>query len=379
MAGLIDTATSPGSESGKAMRALQLALSPGGTGRRQPVRPALVLLIWICAGNHTQAQSSPDQVVLQGSTTSSRVTLQCEILEYTGQAIRLRTVTTKTERSFPASQVVTVKTPRMPSHERGLADLGKANYAKAKEELTQALTDEARRWVRREIMADLIRCHLRQNDFAAAGEQFRKLYKTDQTTRHIRLIPMVWDEVSLSPESKLTAASWLQDKEAVMRLIGASLLLTDLQYGEAAKDVLQALSREPGTRLRVLAGWQEWRLKQKANDISDLEIARHEKLVEELEKDLRPGAWYLVGQAHLLRQEFDLAAAAFLRLPLSHNTDHPVTSQAMFNAARALEQIGFRSQATQIDKEVVDRYPWSKAAKLSEQALQRPVAKPPSG
>ena len=164
-----------------------------------------------------------------------------------------------------------------------------------------------------------------------------------------------------------------------MRLIGASLLLTDLQYGEAAKDVLQALSREPGTRLRVLAGWQEWRLKQKANDISDLEIARHEKLVEELEKDLRPGAWYLVGQAHLLRQEFDLAAAAFLRLPLSHNTDHPVTSQAMFNAARALEQIGFRSQATQIDKEVVDRYPWSKAAKLSEQALQRPVAKPPSG
>lgn len=314
-----------------------------------------------------------DKVVLQGTTASSRVTLQCEVTDYTGEAIVLRTPTAKDDRRFPSSQVVSVKTPRMASHERGLEHLKKAEYYQAEESLTQALTDEARRWVRREILADLVRCSLRQNRYAAAGSQFQRLFLADRTTRHIRLIPLVWDDTPIDAETRVTAASWLEDKESVMRLIGASLLLRDSRYGESAQDMLRNLASEPGRRVRLLASWQEWRLKQRTGEVSDLELARRETLVEELDKELRPGPWYLIAKAHLIRQEYDLASAAFLRLPLLHDSDHPVTPLAMFNAARALEQIGFRRQAAQLDQEVIDRYAWSPAAKLSQQAIQKPV------
>lgn len=314
-----------------------------------------------------------DQVVLQGSTVSSRVTLQCEIVDYTGEAIVIHTATSKTDRRFPASQVVSVRTRRMPTHDRGLEHLSRGEFESAESELSQAMTDEPRRWVRREIRSDLIRCALRQNDYGEAANHFERLYAEDPSTRHVRLIPLVWDDVSISDESRVAAASWLQDRQAVMRLIGASLLLNDRDYGEAAKDTLRALAQEPGTRVRLLAGWQERRIRLRAGDVTDLELARLETLVEDLEKDLRPGPWYLVGRAHLIRQEFDLASAAFLRLPLSHETDHPMTPQAMFNAARALEQIGFRNQSRRLDQEVIDRYGWSPAARLSRQALQKPV------
>lgn len=315
-----------------------------------------------------------DQVVLQGASVSSRVTMQCEVLDYTGDAIVLRIATSKTERRFPASHVVSVKTPRMATHERGLEHLRKNEFEQAESSLTQALTDEPRRWVQREIQAAITGCFLRQSRYVEAGLQFKKLYLGDPETRHIRIIPLVWADTAINEETRTTAAAWLEDREAVLRLIGASLLLTDVNYGESAQDTLRALAQEPGQRLRLLAGWQEWRLKQRTNQVTDLELARHETLVEELEKELRPGPWFLIGQAHLIRQEFDLAAAAFLRLPLTHDSDHPMTPQAMFNAARALEQIGFRRQALHLDQEVIDRYAWSPSASLSRQAIQKPVA-----
>jgi tetratricopeptide (TPR) repeat protein len=335
---------------------------------------AIGILVVLSAPRIAAAQTQfTDKVVLQGTTASSRVTLLCEVTDYTGEAIVLRTPTSKGDRRFPSSQVVSVKTPRMATHDRGLEHLKKSEYDQAEASLTQALTDEARRWVRREILADLVRCSFRQNRYADAGSQFRRLYLADRTTRHIRLIPLVWDETPIDAETRTTAAAWLEDKEAVMRLIGASLLLRDSRYGESAQDTLRALASEPGQRVRLLASWQEWRLKQRSGEVSDLELARRETLVEELDKELRPGPWYLIAKAHLIRQEYDLASAAFLRLPLLHDTDHPMTPQAMFNAARALEQIGFRRQALQLDQEVIDRYAWSPAAKLSQQAIAKPV------
>jgi tetratricopeptide (TPR) repeat protein len=328
----------------------------------------------ISAPNLGSAQTKfTDKVVLQGTTASSRVTLQCEVTDYTGEAIVLRTPASKEDRRFPAAQVISVKTPQMATHDRGLAHLKKGEYDQAEASLTQALTDEGRRWVRREILADLVRCSLRQNRYAAAGSQFQRLFLADRTTRHIRLIPLVWDDTPLDAETRITAAAWLDGKEAVMRLIGASLLLRDSRYGKPAQDMLRGLAQEPGQRVRLLAGWQEWRLKQRSGEVSDLELARRETLVEELEKELRPGPWYLIAKAHLIRQEYDLASAAFLRLPLLHDSDHPVTPRAMFNAARALEQIGFRRQAQRLDQEVIDRYAWSPAAKLSQQAIAKPV------
>ena len=336
---------------------------------------ALGILVVLSSPRITDAQTRfTDMVVLQGTTASSRVTLQCEVTDYTGEAIELRTSTSKEDRRFPADQVISVKTPRMATHDRGLEHLEKGEYDQAEASLTQALTDEARRWVRREILADLVRCSLRQSRYAAAGSQFRRLYLADVTTRHIRLIPLAWDDTPVDDETRITAAAWLDDQEAAMRLIGASLLLTDPRYGEAAQDQLRALAQEPGQRIRLLAGWQVWRLKQRAGEVSDLELARRETLVEELEKELRPGPWYLIAKAHVIRQEYDLASAAFLRLPILHDSDHPMTPQAMFNAARALEQIGFRRQALQLDQEVIDRYAWSPAAKLSRQAIETPVS-----
>ncbi len=87
---------------------------------------ALGILVVVCAPRVTDAQTRfTDKVVLQGTTASSRVTLQCEVTDYTGEAIELRTSTSKEDRRFPAAQAISAKTPRMATHDRGIEHLEK--------------------------------------------------------------------------------------------------------------------------------------------------------------------------------------------------------------------------------------------------------------
>ena len=124
--------------------------------------------IQLAGGASADAQFS-DTVVIQGSTASSRITFQCEVVDYTGQQLVARVPGGKSNQLFDASEVVSVSTEQMPEHFRGRQLLESSRFGEASSPLLTALDREPRRWVRREILALLVRSALKQNDLAAAG------------------------------------------------------------------------------------------------------------------------------------------------------------------------------------------------------------------
>ena len=116
-----------------------------------------------------------DHVVLQVEGQSSRMVVPCQIVDYTGEKITVQLKSGAGQKTYPAEQVVEVRTGWLESHERGRKLFAERHVEDAVRSLQEALVSEKRTWVRREILALLVRCALRQGDRAAAGTRFLML------------------------------------------------------------------------------------------------------------------------------------------------------------------------------------------------------------
>lgn len=340
-------------------------------------RVIIAILVWsatsLLATGAATAQLT-DEVVLQGSRSSSRITMKCRVLDFTGRILRARVAGATREQTFAADEIVSVRTPQTTAHDQGIEQLQAGDAVEAEVLLEKALDEEPRQWVRREILALLVRCALRRNDFARAGSRFRLLFASDEDTRHINLIPLKWGRDTVGGVSRSTAAAWLRDTDSVSQLLGSSLLLFDPQHGQVARDTLKQLSRKPPERIRQLAFWQQWRLRIAAGQVSDLDIEHRESALMKLEPILRAGPYFLLAEAFLVRQDFDIASATFLQIPLVYDSDHPISADALFEAGNAIRKNGLRVEAAQLYQEVMSRYAWSQAAKSARTSLDELIA-----
>ena len=71
---------------------------------------------------------------------------------------------------------------------------------------------------------------------------------------------------------KLDARNWIQDKAAVVKLIGASHLLFDREMNDEAETVLRRLSRESNVKLQRLAQMQLWRVRSISGSTTPAEL-----------------------------------------------------------------------------------------------------------
>lgn len=335
---------------------------------------AMHLRAWLCLCSMgliglIPAVSAADEVVVQASTARSRITIAGDILEYNGRVLVIQPSAGTGQQHYRASEVVSVKTTYTSAHMSGARLLKAGRHQLAQPELEKAIGQEPRSWVRREILALLIRCALRANDFATAGARFEMLFESDEDTPHISVIPVFWQNRRVSGLDRTKAIQWLSSREAVMQLIGASLLMFDLEHAEQARERIAELRRSPTPRVREIAWWQSQRLSIHANEVTDFDIERWEERVEDIPAAMRSGPWFLLGQGHFLRQDFDLAAAAYLQLPLVYRTDHPVTSQAGLSAANSLMKIGQASEAARLYEEVVEKFAWTSASAAAKESL----------
>lgn len=312
-----------------------------------------------------------DEVVVQASTARSRITITGEILENNGRILVIQPTAGTGQQRYRASEVVSVKTSYTAAHMSGLRLLNADKHDLAQPELERAIGLEPRMWVRREILALLIRCALRVNDFATAGIRFEMLYDSDNDTPHIALMPLFWQKRRVSGQARVKAIEWLQSRQLVMRLIGGSLLMFDLEHAESARDIIKALLRSPTPRLRELAWWQQQRLSIHAKEVTDFDIDRWEERIDDIPTVMRSGPCFLLGQGHFIRQDFDLAAAAWLQVPLVYRTDHPITAQACLEAGTSLAKIGQLTEANRLYREVVGRFRWSTAAQTALRELDQ--------
>src|SRR5262245_45285653 len=125
-----------------------------GLGRRIQVFAFAICLFVVAVVSNLAAQ---DQVVLQAEGQSSRMVVPCQIVDYTGEKITVQLKSGAGQKTYPAEQVVEVRTDWLESHERGRKLLAERHVEEAVRSLQEALNSEKRTWVRREILALLVR------------------------------------------------------------------------------------------------------------------------------------------------------------------------------------------------------------------------------
>lgn len=322
-------------------------------GASSVIRHSSFFILWLL----TTPLAAQDQVVLQTEGTSSRLTMPCQIVDYTGERITVQFKSGAAQKTYPAEQVVEVRTAWLESHELGRKLLSERKLEEATRSLQAALVAEKRDWVRREILALLIRCSLRSSDRASAGTRFLQLLKSDPTTRQFGLIPLIWASEPVSGAAKSQAREWVKQESDAARLLGASLLLDDGATGDTAAQELQALQRSTDERVRQLAQAQSWRLKLRALEIGDLELNRWDARIHEMPAKLRGGPSYLLGRGWAMRREHDRAATALLWTALMVDGDARLAARAGVEAAESLKRLGQPDDAHRLLQEIATRFP----------------------
>ena len=315
--------------------------------------------------------SGQDRVVLLLKGGKSRIAVTGIITDYTGTQITIRPRAGMAPKTYPASQVLEVQTSQSESHARGLELLADYRIESAALNFEKAIDLEPRKWVRRELLALVIQCETRLKDLAGAGLHFRLLVESDPTTKHFKLIPLLWIGENLNQESQNQATGWLLGNNDVYKLIGASWLLTNGKYGDLAANSLRELSKSSDQRVRQLARAQLWRQQLRGNDISLLELNRWQSRIEAMPEGLRGGPYYILGNGHLLRQEYDQAAAAFLWTALVFDFDHRLASRSCLQAADSMKKLGQLSEARNLYREVAVRFRDTSFAQDASQELAK--------
>ena len=297
--------------------------------------------------------------------------------DYTGRDLTIRQRIGDKLKSYPRSEVVEVQTAYTARHDRGRMLLSEGRAVEAAIELNAAVKEEDRAWVRREILALLVKCALWDGDYRTAVTRFLLIAESDVETFHFNVAPLAWTDDLQSGDVRLEAKSWLAAKSPVSKLFGASHLLTDPASTNEAEAALRFLARDANLRVQRLAQMQLWRQRMKAGMATPAELSRWEAAVEELPEELRAGGYFVLGQAYRKQQEPERAAAALLWLPLVYDADRHLAARACYHAAEQLESLGDRPQATNLFSEVVFRFgdtPWGPQAEAKWTALRQPAA-----
>ncbi len=351
-----------------------LSISPVTASRLAIVLSTLAFSLGttaICAQDQSE---TPDKVILSpGGRASTRVTLQGEILEFTGETLRMRLKLGEPAKEFPAADVVEIVTPQVAGHQKGLELFLKKDFPGAAKAFRTAFEDEQRAWVKREILGYLVRCALMEGDYVNATSKFSILVRSDPKTHSFALIPLIWTRQSPNPALKSQGESWLLDEKqpAAVRLMGASILLDDPQFGTTASVALRDLAANSDRRIGALESCQKWRIRLATRkEINPTELKVWEQKLESLPEELRAGPHFLMGRAYASRREFELAAVHLLWTPLVQPDDHFLAARATLEAADSLATIGQLEAAARLYEETSEKYADTPTAQESASQLK---------
>ncbi|MCH8830189.1 MAG: hypothetical protein IID45_11490 [Planctomycetes bacterium] len=317
----------------------------------------------------------PDRVVLQRQGSKSRITLSCSIIDYTGKSIRVLGRNGEI-RSFDTADVLTVSTPQLREQVVGERALSLRDTKTARQSLEAALIKETRLWVRRDLLAALVKTALMSGDFSSACSRFVLIVKSEPETRHLGLLPLLWGPRIIKADLKARARQWTLQSGTFQPLIGASILLLDADWTRTAENTLKRLARSRNQAVRDLARIQLWRKRMRAGRLSRAELEHWQGDIERLPEPMRGGPYYLLGRAYQQRRENEQAAAAFLWLPLVYSQDHHLAGRACLEAADALIDVGQNRSARILYREVIARFADTSFAQDAKAQLKMLTALP---
>lgn len=330
-----------------------------------------------CVGASVAAQDAElngsteaDRVVIQPAGSAGRVARVGTVLDYTSEKLHFREVGGGAIRVFEAAEIISVDTPRTAAHVRAISEFRLNQFDEAEASFNEALASEQRAWVRRDLLASLVRCRVIEGDYRGAGEYYLKMIRSQVLCRHVGLIPLVWAPSLIDPETQRTARIWMADSNDFARLLGASLLLADPSSGALALSVLEDLSANSDRRIQWLARGQRWRAALQGRPPSDFAIEDWRQTIEAMPRELRAGPYYVLGRGYWMRREYDQSALCLLRVALVYHDDHQLAARAYLEAADALIEAGRPDDAELAYREIQTKYAHTPFAADALAALQ---------
>jgi tetratricopeptide (TPR) repeat protein len=311
--------------------------------------PAFAVLLYFSAPVVLDLAHAEDTVVVSAGRGGGQLRLTGRILEYNDQELRIE-LSGERVRTFPATDVLSVATEYGPHYHAALTACEEGRHDAALLAFRQALQSEPRQWVRQQIVAHMIRCHLWLGQWGQAGEQFLLLLSQYPHTRHFDCIPLAWLPRQPAPTLEQAARQWLKQPQPAAQLLGASHLLVTAD-AQAAMDRLVQLASHPEQRIAQLATAQTWRMALARAD--EEQIAKWERTVAAMPEGLRAGPYYLLGAAWMRRQQWESASLAFLRVAILYPHQRALAAQALLDAGRCLEQLDQKPAARRLYEEIL--------------------------
>ena len=330
---------------------------------------ALSVLAPLALFSDARFASAQDVIHYQPSDRpGTRATVFGEIVEFGGAALRVRLSGGRTTR-IDAERVLSIECDRSSQQTSGDDSFARQNYRLALSDYRAALENERRAWIRREILAQAVRCYRELGDLRGAADTFFLLYEREPTLEEFASIPLAW--VPSEPPRSLASAAgeWIDrnDSPAAM-LIGASLLLSTRQRDVATRR-LRTLMADDDSRIAWMAQVQLWRTETAS--VAETDIRNWQQAAQRMPDALRAGPYVVIGRAWSARGRNDEAALAWLRVPILHGQDRTLSAYALGVAGRALEDGGDFSGAQRLYMEIIEHYADKPAAEESRQRLEQ--------
>jgi len=298
-----------------------------------------------CDEEVVQEVVSADQIVAKRQNGELPRVISGVIEDLSGQTLVLRRGPGEVE-VFSLRDVSRVEFHKSPEFDEGSRKLNAHQVLEAIPLLRTASLMEPRKWVIREINAELARALVHAQKFDEALKTIETVMESDPGTRHVTELPLVWDE--RLPESARIRMdlSELKARSEVRRFVAASANLHEASSRENCIAVLRTLQKSSNSTTQVLAESQLWRVKLLDSDqLDSSDVQMWHRQLQRLDRRTRSGPEFLCGRAHLLLNEYDHAATSLMWMPLVEPLSPDLCRASLNHAAAALELAGRRREA----------------------------------
>lgn len=319
-----------------------------------------------------------DVVVKRNAVTGQTIRVTGVIEELRGELVELRRAGGNRTDRIPLREINELMFHKSVQHNQGLLLLQEAKWSEAAKRLEEAADEERREWVVREIQASQAVALRGSGETAQMIFVIEQIAKSDPDTRHVVLLPLIWDDRVSSVDRSSPSQDSIQNlssESPLIRLMAASALLANPTESSAAIRCLQELRVGGDTGIQQVAEVQLWRRPLiSSEELRDGEIRSWQRRAPEFSQQLRGYAEFLIGRAKMIRHEYDAAARHFLWMPFMCPQDETAASASLLDASACMKSSGQQAMGVQLLAELQRRFPNSTAA--AEQ-IPKPGQAPP--
>lgn len=252
----------------------------------------------------------------------------------------------------PLSNVRILRYSQPPELVDGMTLLRTGDAAAAIERLQAAFEQERRPWVQREILAAQARAMSYSGRFEDAIAIVERIVKSDEKTRHLMELPLVWDERLAANSRVAMTPDDLQHESPLRQLVAVSVLVNDPQHADAAATTLATLRRSPVVRINQICEVLSWRRALcRPEVLTEVDVQLWQTRAREFDARLRAVAELQVGRGLLALGETDRAVSHLLWMPFVEPFDAATTRLSAGDAVAALRSSGRTEEADRLAAE----------------------------